>query len=412
MDAIQFKRIQNRISGWADEAVRIQKKLTACPALGPENGGSGEWRKAEKVKCLLDETRWDECIALHAPDERVPEGNRPNWIVKYRGKSNARTNWIMSHMDVVPPGELSRWEHDPYEAVVRDGKVFGRGTEDNQQAVVSSLLAVRALREEGIVPEYDVGLAVVSDEETSSRFGIGYVLKTRPDLFRKQDVILVPDAGDSLGIVIETSEKSILWIRFEVLGKQTHGSTPEKGANAHKAGAHLIVRLNALHQAFGKSDPLFDPPISTFEPTKKENNVPNINTVPGDDVFYYDCRILPDVPLLDVQNRIRSDADEIEKRFGVRIQIQYLQTVQAPPSTPRDAPAVLALKHAVRDVLGREAGTCGIGGGTVAAHFRELGLPAVCWTCIDDTAHEPNEYSRIDFTLNDATVFAHLFLQP
>ena len=230
-------------------------------------------------------------------------------------------------------------------------------------------------------------------------------------MFRQQDLIVIPDAGNEDGTMIETAEKSICWVKCETKGKQTHGSTPEKGINAHNAAAHFIVKMNELYQRYDKNDPLFDPPISTFEPTKKENNVPNVNTIPGDDIIYFDCRILPDYDVDDFKKQIRAWADEIEKKFGVTMTLSYPQDLIAPPATPVDAPVVVALKHAVKDIMGNEARTMGIGGGTVAAYFRQVGLPAVCWATMDDTAHEPNEYCRIDNVINDACVFAHLFMQ-
>jgi succinyl-diaminopimelate desuccinylase len=53
----------------------------------------------------------------------------------------------------------------------------------------------------------------------------------------------------------------------------------------------------------------------------------------------------------------------------------------------------------------------GIGGGTVAALFRRSGFEAACWSRIDETAHQPNEYCIIDNMVGDAKVFAHIFLQ-
>ena len=102
------------------------------------------------------------------------------------------------------------------------------------------------------------------------------------------------------------AEKSILWIKCETQGKQTHGSTPEKGKNAHKAAAHFIVKMNELYKVYDKNDPLYDPPISTFEPTKKENNVDNINTIPGSDTVYFDCRILPDYSIEEIKGTVRN----------------------------------------------------------------------------------------------------------
>jgi len=75
----------------------------------------------------------------------------------------------------VPAGDPSLWSHDPFEAHVEDGKIYGRGAEDNGQAVITSLFAVKALIEAGIKPNVNIGLAFVADEETGSEYGIIYL---------------------------------------------------------------------------------------------------------------------------------------------------------------------------------------------------------------------------------------------
>ncbi|HEX2695281.1 MAG TPA: M20/M25/M40 family metallo-hydrolase [Acidobacteriota bacterium] len=75
------------------------------------------------------------------------------------------------------------------------------------------------------------------------------------------------------------------------------------------------------------------------------------------------------------------------------------------------AAVVTALQAAVKEVYRKEAKASGIGGGTVAAVFRRRGFEAACWSKIDDTAHQPDEYSVIDNMVGDAKVYAHVFLQ-
>ena len=135
-----------------------------------------------------------------APDGRVPGGLRPNIVAKVSGKHPAPTVWVCAHLDVVPAGDLGQWNSDPFRLTVAGDKVYGRGTEDNHQAVVSGLLAVKALRELNIPPLHDVGLVIVSDEETGSEYGLGYLLKNHQDIFRPGDWFIVPDAGDPQGI--------------------------------------------------------------------------------------------------------------------------------------------------------------------------------------------------------------------
>jgi succinyl-diaminopimelate desuccinylase len=66
------------------------------------------------------------------------------------------------------------------------------------------------------------------------------------------------------------------------------------------------------------------------------------------------------------------------------------------------------LREAIKETRGRDVKVGGIGGGTCAAYFRKAGIPAVVWSTIDEMAHQPNEYAKIDNMVNDAKVFAYL----
>ena len=404
--------IFHHVESLREEMVELQKELTRRPALGPESGGQGEKEKADFLKAwIVQNLKKAEVQEFNAPDPRVPCGYRPNLIVFYPGKDSKRTLWVMSHMDVVPSGDLEQWKHNPFEAWVEDGKIFGRGVEDNQQEMVASLAALQTLERLDLTPPDRIGIVLVSDEETGSEHGIRHILKVAPKLFKPQDLIVVPDAGSQEGIYIEVAEKSILWIRFTVHGKQTHASTPDLGVNARKASAYLTVRLcETLAKRFPASNPLFDPPLSTFEPTKVQANVPNINTIPEEEVFYFDCRVLPEYPLKEVTAVIDEVVRSVERDFTVSVEMDYPQREEAAPPTPEDAPVIKRLSRAVRSVLKEKTKTIGIGGGTVAAVFRKAGLNAAVWAKQDELAHEPNEYSVIDNMVDDAKVYVDFFL--
>ena len=407
---MSFPKISERLDLFRDEMIDLQIKLASIPAIAPSSGGEGEARKAEALLEVLKDAGLRDIEVVKTPDLDAPAGYRPNILAFFRGRSSARTTWVMTHMDVVPPGEMSLWKGDPFKPWVESGKIYGRGVEDNQQDLIASIYAVKAVASLGLMPPYDIGLAIVSDEETGSTKGIPHLLKNA-NAFRKGDLIIVPDAGNSDGTEIEVAEKSILWLKFKILGKQSHGSTPERGINAFKAATRLAVRLEKLYDFFPASNPLFLPPISTFEPTKKEPNVPNINTIPGEDVFYMDCRILPEYGLEDVEEKIQAAMRAVEQNTGVTISYEYMQRAAAAPPTAPDAPVDLALKKAVAAVYQKESRAVGIGGGTVAAFFRKQGFEAACWSKLDETAHQPNEYCIIDNMVGNAKVFAHVMMQ-
>lgn len=389
----------------------MQIKLTAVPALSPENGGDGEYNKSRLLLSLLNHLGFTNVLEINAPDNRVPSGTRPNLILTLPGKNNNRKRWILTHMDIVPPGEMKFWSRDPYEAWVMDGKIYGRGAEDNQQDLVASIFAAKALLDEGMKPEQTIGLAFVSDEETASDWGLKYVLENKGNPFSKEDLIVVPDSGNDLGTIIEIAEKSILWLRIETIGRQCHGSRPKEGKNAFVAASNLVVQLNELHRRFNFCDPLYDPPGSTFQPTKKEANVPNINTIPGEDVFYMDCRIMPIYPLNEILTEISKITKEIEERFSVTIKVTPIHQVQAPAATSSDAPVVVSLKEAIKDVYRVESTPVGVGAGTIAAFFRSRGYSAAVWCRTKQTAHQPDEHCLISNMLGNAKVFLHLFIQ-
>lgn len=405
-----FHKITDTIDSFRNSMIDMQIKLCSFPAISPSSGGEGETKKAEFLLEFLNDGGFMDIEVFKAPDLDSPSGYRPNILATYKGEKSSKKIWIMTHMDVVPPGELAQWVGNPFEAWAKEGKIFGRGVEDNQQDMVASLFALKAFQAHGVLPTYDVGIALVADEETGSDKGISYVLN-QTKAFSKEDLIIVPDTGNEDGTMIEVSEKSILWLKFTAHGKQAHGSTPEKGINSFRANSFLVTELNNLYSLFGENDPLFDPPISTFEPTKKEANVPNINTIPGEDVFYMDSRILPRYSIPDVEDKIREMINRIEKDFSVTITMEEEQRAPAAPPTSPDAPVVQVLKKAVKDIYGLKAKPTGIGGGTVAAVFRDAGFEAACWSKLDDTAHMPNEYCIIDNMVNNAKVFAHILLQ-
>lgn len=410
MDKNALAAVVARIDGYRDNVIELQRELCRRPALDPTSGGIGEIEKAAWLESYLrglglSVSRYD------APDARVPSGKRPNLVAYY--PSNPSTGprlWIIAHTDVVPPGDPALWSGDPWTLRVDGDKLIGRGVEDNQGGLSAAVMAVRSFIEAGVTPAIPFALAFVADEETGSVYGLRYLIEKHKSLFRKDDLIIIPDSGDPHGTEIEIAEKGILWVRFRTLGKQTHGSVPATGINAHKASAYMITRMESLYTKFKKRDPLFHPSNSTFEPTKKENNVPNINTIPGEDVIYFDCRILPAYKLNDVIKAMTAVVKETERKFKVKIEMTFAQKESPAPPTPADSPVAVAITRAVKEQRKKTPKAIGIGGGTVAKYLREAGFPCAVWATLDERAHRPDEHVRVSHILADAKSFAHIAL--
>ncbi|MFP4169486.1 MAG: M20 family metallo-hydrolase [Methanomassiliicoccales archaeon] len=387
-----------------EEMIETLKELLRIPAIGPENGGDGEFERARYLKEMLDGFGFEDIEMLDALDERVRLRLRPNIVAK-GGSRPESTTWIVTHMDTVPPGDLDAWTRPPFSPREEDGRIYGLGAEDNGQSLVASLFAAKALLDLGMEGDRNVGLAIVADEEGGSEKGIRFLIEE--GVFSRDDIIYVPDFGVEDGSVIEVAEKTIMWLKVEVEGRQTHSSTPSEGINALRVGSEFMVfLLDHLREKYHDMDHLFLPPRSTFEPTKRLQTVGNVNTVPGQDTWYMDCRILPRYDPEEVLETARRAAEIFQDRSGARINVEADHLTRAASPSEREGKAVECLQDAVRRVRGIEPQARGIGGGTCANLFRLEGYPAYAWQTVDRTAHSVDEYSVVDNMVSDAKVFA------
>ncbi len=397
----------NYLESKKNEMIELEALLTSIPAIAPEGGGDGETEKCNALEKWLKEKGFNNIERYEAPDSRVSSGNRPSLVVTIPGKDTSKNLWVVAHMDVVPVGDLSLWNTNPWEMVEKDGKLYGRGVEDNQQGLVSAAFAGLYYIQNNLTPACNVKLLFVADEENGSEYGMIYLIHNT-DLFKKGDLVVIPDGGDAKGETIEIAEKNLLWLKVHVQGAQTHGSRPDNGANACLAACDLSLKLHNLEKVFCKTDDLFEPNYSTFQPTKREKNVDSINIIPGEDTFYMDCRILPCYQLKEVLAEVEKCIKTVEAEYKVKIDYSCPQRSES-PATPVTAPVAQKLAAALKTAHNIQAKFIGIGGGTVGAELRREGIDAVVWSSLDDQAHQPNEYCIVDNIVRDAKTLIELF---
>jgi succinyl-diaminopimelate desuccinylase len=382
------------------------KQMLRINSVNPRMGGPGETERARFIRSFL-ESEGFKVASVDVPDSGYKDRIRPNIYAKLDGKDKSKTLWYLSHMDTVPEGSRELWNSDPFEPLEKDGKIFARGAEDNGQSLAASIFALRELKKLDVKLPFNVGIWGVADEEYGSAYGVKYLLDH--DYFRPNNLIVVPDAGTPEGLVIEIAEKNLLWFKVTTKGKQVHASLPSKGKNAHRIGMELALKLDRIfHEKYPKSDKLYDDPHSTFEPTKIEANVPNINTLPGIDVFYFDCRVLPEYSLDSVLADLNSAIAETRSRYGVDITLEIINREDAGPATSSTSEVAKLMQRAIHEITKKEPTFAGIGGQTVGNLFRKKGLATAVWSTVDDLPHEPNEYSRISNLINDTKVFGSM----
>ncbi len=375
--------------------------MIRIPAMSPVNGGDGECARADFLQTILE--GFDTVERFDTEDKEHPGIRRANIVARKRGKKKG-TVWFITHMDTVPVGDLDDWESDPFSAKVADGRIYGRGTEDNGQSLIGVAAASRIVCREQL-EGMSLGVAFVSDEETGSVYGVKHLIDS--GVFSDDDFIIVPDWGSPGGAMVDVSEKQILWIKAEVTGKQTHGSTPSKGINAFRVGTQFLADLmSRLNERYPKKDPIFRPEVSTFEPTKSLATECSVNTIPGYYEFYMDCRVLLDYDIDEIFAFMESVAKEHSERSGASIVLKKEQSnISGRPSDPTTE-GYRRFAESIKQARGIDVDAVGIGGGTCANFFRLKGMNAYVWGSDGGTLHQPNEYVVIKTMVEDAKAFA------
>jgi len=400
---MELERILEKIEGSREDMVRVMSEMIRIPALAPINGGTGEGKRADMLAGCLE--GYDSVIRVDVPDDQDPSIMRPNLLAKKNGRGKG-TVWIVAHMDTVPADDLQDWDTDPFDPVVRDGKIYGRGTEDNGQAIISSMFASKFIPK-GTLSKRSIGIAYVADEETTSMMGIWYLIKK--GYFSKDDVFIVPDWGTPEGELIDVAEKNLIWLQFNVAGKSTHASTPEKGVNAFKVGTEFLTDLLAeFGKEFPKKNELFIPDVSTFEPTKCIGTVMNVNTIPGNFEFSMDIRTVPEYHPDEVAVVAARVAKKHEAATEAKIEVSEIQRHVSGKISSTEGEVFDSLMDSIESVIGKRPRPAGVGGATCANFFREEGYDAYVWEYGGGTLHGPNEYVVIDNIVTDAKVFASL----
>ena len=374
--------------------------MLRIPAMGPENGGKGESRRADHLENLL--RSWNLPVErVEIEDERI--GTRPNLISRIKGKEE-KTVWLVAHIDTVSPGNLNSWDSDPFDPVVKDGKVYGRGSEDNGQSVISSIFTLKILSELEKEPKLSYGVVLVADEEAGSLYGIRPLIEQ--GCFRKEDVFFVPDFGEATGSSIEIMEKSIIWLKASSKGKQVHASVPNKGINALVEGSKFILALrDEMYAHFNLSNPAYNYEISTFEPTKRENEECSINIIPEVESVFFDIRLLPEYSIEECIAFAKDFTAEYSEKNKIEVMVEDIRVDPAGPPSATDSREFSTLKDSIRAVIKADAKAIGIGGQTCANWFRKAGYNAYAWQTVEGLAHQTNEYARIENIVNDSAVF-------
>ncbi|MES1199992.1 MAG: acetylornithine deacetylase/succinyl-diaminopimelate desuccinylase family protein [Pseudomonadota bacterium] len=406
-----------RLDDRADEIVALTRDLIRIPTVNPpgENYDAIIAFLGERLKrrgFALDIVR-----AEGAPgdSDRYP---RLNLVARWESGRAGPCVHFNSHIDVVEPGH--GWSLDPFEGVIRDGRVYGRGACDMKGGLAASVVAVESLIDSGLPLAGAIEISATADEESGGYGGVAYLAERGYFSSPRVDHVIIPEPLNVDRVCI--GHRGVWWAEIETKGRIAHGSMPFLGDSAIRhMGAVLAAMEQELYPALARREtemPVV--PEGARQSTLNFNSLHAGQSEPEDGALpspvvadsarlVLDRRFLIEESLDDVKSEVRAVIERLARdRPGFRYRLRDLFEV-APVMTSRDAPVAAATANAVRRVLGRRAQFVCSPGTYDQKHIDRIGKLKNCIAYgpgILDLAHQPDEYVVIDDLVSSAKVMA------
>ena len=257
-----MKDLYAQVDAALDDILALEQALVRIPSVNTGFMPTGnETAVAEYARDWLAEDGIESEILGRDPD-------RGNLIARMEGRSGKAGLMFMSHTDVVPVEDKSKWRFPPFSATIAEGRVFGRGASDCKGLLTAQMMAMRLLKRNGIELNDSLILASGADEEHGGRYGFGWLAENHPEKLAAPFAVnegggAPIQAAGALTYVLGVGEKGRLQIEIDVKGVSSHASVPWQGTNAMYRLSRALSNIEQFEPELDTSTGLFDH-LSTF----------------------------------------------------------------------------------------------------------------------------------------------------
>src|SRR5688572_256190 len=243
------------------DPIALAKALINCPSVTPASGAVFDLLEEALLPLGFDVHRW---VMGEAPD-----GPTEN-MVAIRGAGSPHFGFA-GHLDVVPPGD--GWGSDPFDAVIEDGRLVGRGANDMKSAIAAFVAAIPEQQGKGTL-----SFLITGDEEGYATYGTPRIIDWLNERLIRPDMILIgePTSVDRLGDTVKIGRRGSVNMWIDVPGTQGHVAYPHRADNPIPKLGRVLAALDAVHLDDGTD--VFPPSNLEFTavstPTQASNVIP------------------------------------------------------------------------------------------------------------------------------------------
>ena len=397
------------------EMISFLQELVRIPTINPP--GENYIAGAELIGGKLKEFGYDtHYIAAEGLKENTASHPRVNVLGRLAGTTPRPSLHFNGHFDVVPVGD--DWTVDPFGGLIRDGKLYGRGTSDQKAGIASSIFAIEAIRRAGIRLRGTVEQSGSVDEESGGFAGVAFLAKQGWIGKDKTDYVIITEPSNVDRVCL--GHRGVYWFKVTTThGRIAHGCMPHFGVSAidHMADfLHDVTHKLKPDLATRKTSVPVEPPGSRFASI-------NVNSVFGGQPEHgtqtpcvadrsgaiFDRRFLSEENFEEVRGEIHAMlADLRAKNPEFQYNIEDLMIVH-PVHTDEGCDLVKSLSGSVERIFGRKPKLTASPGTYDQKHVVRIADVAQCVAYgpgILDQAHLPDEYCVVEDVVNAAKVMA------
>ena len=238
----KFRDLTNQVDNHIDEIIQLEQDLVKIESVNSGTIPTGnETEVCEYIKVWLGKYDIKSSIL-----ESIP--GRGNIIAELAGESSRNGLMFMSHTDVVPVEDTSKWQYPPFGGVLDKGRIYGRGASDCKGLLTSQMMAMKLLKVNGLALKENLILVSGADEEHGGRYGFGWLAENHPDKITARYAIN-EGGGTALSVAgtsayqLGVGEKGRLQVEISIKGTSAHASMPWQGENALFVLGQVVKRI-------------------------------------------------------------------------------------------------------------------------------------------------------------------------
>jgi len=401
--------IRREVERARDEIVEFTAELVRVQSVNPP--GRNYREAAETLGGKLAEFGFEvEYPTAEESPEHTAAYPRVNVVGLRRGAAPRPLLHLNGHLDVVPAGD--GWTMDPFAGIVRDGRIYGRGTADMKAGIAAVVYAAECVKRAGVELGGSVEVSGTVDEESGGFAGAAFLCETGRLTRERVDHVIIPEP---LGVDrICVGHRGVYWFEVTAHGRVAHGSMPFLGVSAIERMGRFLesVRTDLMPALARRTTRMPVVPEGARKATLNVNSIlgGQAGETPQTPCVADRCSAIFDRRFL-LEEGFEATKREIEallEALGDGFELRDLMVVH-PVQTPGDSPLIAALEKTIPEVVGREATLIASPGTYDHKHVTRIGGIDHCVAYgpgILELAHQVDEYCEIEDLVRSTEVLA------